>query len=188
MIHLFNNLPWMLFNLILALVPVALTILLRDKYNRYLYLFILFIWLLFLPNSIYLISDLQYLPQQILDSRLLEQLLLLGQFTALAATGVVAYLYSLEPFYNILKACKLKEKERRFVIFIFNFIIAFGVILGKTQRTHSWYVFTDPLRVVNDVLNVLTSSTLLVWVVIMGVIINTIYFLTIKYFKRHKNK
>ncbi len=69
-----------------------------------------------------------------------------------------------------------KINHYSWVFLIFNFAIAFAVVLGKIERTHSWYVFTQPLRVVLDIVDVLTSPMLLGFVVGFGVFLNLIYF------------
>lgn len=62
------------------------------------------------------------------------------------------------------------------IFLIFNFAIAFAVVLGKIERTHSWYVFTQPVRVVSDVVSILTNYWLIGFVVSFGVFLNLIYF------------
>lgn len=183
-----QNMSWMLFNTVLAFIPIILVVVLRYKLNFIVHLIIFFFWLLFLPNTIYLVTDLQHLPVQLLKSQsLIEQLLLLVQFSVLAALGVMTYVYSLEPFGVIFKRMRFPEIKREVLYIILNYIVAFGVILGKVQRTHSWYIFTDPLRVYHDVMRTITNVELLTWVLVFGSIVNVLFFLFKDYFPPLRN-
>lgn len=180
------NLSWMIFNSILALVPVMLTVMLRQKHPKPLYFVFLLLWFLFLPNTIYLITDLQHMPAQILRSEMNIQTILIVQYITLTIFGILAYIFSLEPVSNFLKKRKLTVGQTDLFFIILNFIVAFGVILGKVQRTHSWFVFTDPVRVKDDILATIADPPLLGWAFFMGIIINAVYFAFRKYFLHHR--
>jgi len=178
----------MVFNAVLAVVPIILVVVLRRRLHLIPHLVIFFFWLLFLPNTIYLVTDIQHLPVQLLKSdSLIEQLLLLLQFSTLAALGVMTYVYSLEPFAVIFKRLKFPEMKKEVLFILLNYIVSFGVILGKVQRTHSWYIFTDPMRVYHDILRTVTNMELLTWVFVFGSIVNIIFFLFKDYFPPLRN-
>ena len=157
------NFSWMLTNLFLAIVPIVMVLLWKKRLPPTLNLFVLFLWFLFLPNSIYLLSDLEHLQNDLTRTDLPEQIVLFFQYTILALFGIYSYLYSLQPLEQILKWAKIIKKNQVPFYALFHFIIAFGIVLGKSQRTHSWYIFTDPGRVLNDVYLTLTSPMLLFW-------------------------
>lgn len=183
-----DNFSWMVFNSLLAFVPIALVILLRRRLNIFLHLVIFFFWLIFLPNSIYLVTDLQHLPYQLLKSPMSEQLVLLLQYATLAALGVMTYVYSLEPISTVFKKLKLPEMRKEVLYIMINYVVSFGVIMGKVQRTHSWYIFTDPLRVFRDAWDTATDGYLLTWVFFFGSIVNIVFFLFKDYFPPLRNK
>lgn len=173
----------MALNSVLALVPVVLVVALRHKVSRIAGLTLFFLWLLFLPNTIYLITDLQHLPAQLLKSKdMTGQVILIIQYVVLAALGVVTYIYALEPVRKYLKNSKKDVFVQNGIYILLNYIIAFGVILGKVQRTHSWYVFTDPVRVTGDIMATITQMHLIVWIIVMGTVINVLFFLFRNYF------
>ena len=178
------NLSWMLFNLILALVPVALTLILDQKLSGKIRLFVLFLWLLFLPNTIYLITDLQYLPRQLVRIDQEQIPVLVVMYAFIAVSGIITFLYSLKPFENFISNNKQFKRNKTTLYMILGFLVAFAVVLGKFQRTHSWYVFTEPLRVINDVYLTLTSPQLMILVFILGIVINLIVFVYFKLKKR----
>lgn len=183
-----SNLEWMITNVLLASIPMVLVLLLRKKQHPVIHYCLLVLWFIFLPNTIYLVTDLQYLPRQLLITVPFEQVFLLAEYIILTFLGIVTYLYALEPIELIVEKFHAgKENENIFYILL-HFVAAFGVVLGKTQRTHSWFVFTDFSRVVRDVKNVISSPTLLMWIVIVGVIINILFFLFKNDFKIFKKK
>jgi uncharacterized membrane protein len=177
----------MVFNTILAFIPILLVLLLRRRLNIVIHLIVFFFWLLFLPNTIYLVTDLQHLPFQLFRVGMGEQLILLIQFSTLAALGVMTYVYSLEPIALIFRRLKLPDIKREILYIGLNYIISFGVIMGKVQRTHSWYIFTEPGKVVRDLFLTLTNAELLTWVLVFGSIVNVLFFLFKDYFPPLRN-
>ncbi len=181
------NFSWMLFNVVLAFIPILLVVVLRRRLNIFVHLIVFFFWLLFLPNTIYLITDLQHLPYQLFRVGMGEQLILLVQFSVLTAFGVMTYVYSLEPIALIFKRLRFPEIKKEILYIVLNYIISFGVILGKVQRTHSWYIFTEPSKVVRDIYLTLTNLELLTWVLVFGSIVNVLFFLFKDYFPPLRN-
>ncbi len=135
-------------------------------------LFIL--WFLFLPNTIYLVTDIQHYLPQLLKVDSLGILLISGQYLFLILFGILSYFAGMIPIEKFFRRKRINNYW--WVFLIFNFAIAFAVVLGKIERTHSWYVFTQPARVVNDITSVLNNYWLLGFVVSFGVFLNLIYF------------
>lgn len=178
------NLTWILLNVFLAFVPVVFTIILRRKMPAILRAFFIFLWLLFLPNTIYLVTDLQWFPSQLLASQMPEQAALFAQYIILTLLGVFTYFFSLEPMGRLIKKMKSDSLNKNTLYIGLNFIIAFAVVLGKIQRTHSVYIFLDPMRVVTDIITTFTSTYLLFWVLVIGISINIIYFTCKSFFRK----
>ena len=59
--------------------------------------------------------------------------------------------------------------------------------MGKVQRTHSWYIFTEPMKVVQDIMLTLGNIELLTWVLVFGSMINIVFFLFKDYFPPLRN-
>ena len=137
-----------------------------------------FLWILFIPNTIYLITDLQHISKQWVGINYFERFLIVSQYLVLAVLGVVSYIVAMHPIEKVFNELKLKRRRnvRFIVIVLVNLFIAFGLILGKFQRTHSWYIFTDFNRVISDVTAVLKAQELLGVVLLFGVVINLVYF------------
>lgn len=183
-----GNTWWMLFNISLAIIPVILVAIWKKNPPIIIYYPILLPWFLFLPNTIYMVTDLQYLPMQLMKTGMSEQALLIIQYIILTGLGIIMYLFALEPFEYFVKKFKLKSFNKNMVYVIFHFIVAFGVILGKTQRVHSWYIFTDFQRVESGIRTVIQSPYLITWVIIFGIVTNALFFTFKNYFPPLKNK
>ena len=173
---LLGNLSWMIFNTFLALIPVVFVLILRRKMNIFLKIFVYFLWFLFLPNTIYMVTDLQYFPKEFMSTDLPEQSLLLLQFIILTFIGIMTFLFALEPFEKLVRKYKLTLVTKNAAYIILNFIVSFAVILGKVQRTHSVYIFTDFPRVVRDINVTISSQSLLLTTLLFGILVNIIYF------------
>lgn len=182
MIYAIDNLSWIFFNIFLACIPIALTLILRNRLHPFIRALLLVVWFLFLPNTIYLVTDIEYLPNQVLRAGMGEQTLLFIEYVSLVFLSITSYMFSLEPVKTVLKTFRIRNNWEHIFYFSLNTLVAFGVVMGKVQRTHSWYVFTQTERVVRDISATLNSQYLLLWVVFCALVINGIYFVFRKYF------
>lgn len=169
-----SNFWWMIPNLALASLGFVFGLIYLNTKSDFLKLPLFILWLLFLPNTIYLITDLEHFFVQLPAADLYGAVLLTVQYLILVAFGVLTYFAGMVPMEKFFKRSKFKNYG--FVFLVFNFMIAYAVVLGKTERTHSWYVFTQPVRVYSDILDVLITPMLITSVVLIAVIFNLIYF------------
>jgi len=174
--YLVFNISWMTFNVLLALVPVIFTMILDKKTDQLIRVPLLILWLLFLPNTIYLLTDIQHIIPQLFLVDQTGKVVLFAQYATIIFVGILTYMYSLKPFELLLNSLKIVPTKKKYWYIILNLILGFAVVLGKVQRTHSWYVFTDPLRVATDIINTLTSPQLMVLTILFGAIFSVIYF------------
>ena len=134
---------FLVWNLVLALIPFAITLfiywrphLFASKFNR---LCLTILWLLFLPNAPYILTD--FIHLQLSQPRLLfyDGLVI----SAFAITGCLAGIYSLKLMYNIYQVFYTKVLLQRILILIF-FLCGFGIYLGRFLRFNSWDLLTQP--------------------------------------------
>lgn len=173
------NLFWMTWNLILAAVSVVLSWYLTRKHKQSMRLFWGFLWLIFAPNTIYVLTDLYHLVEQWGMVGGIEKLIVLCQYFIFISIGVVTFVMSLYFFeYSLTRYLPRKISEYMItpIIAVLNFVIAFGVMVGRVQRTNSWELFTNPTQAYHDIVQTLTSPTLLIFVFVFGTIGNIIYF------------
>lgn len=172
------NTVWMLWNIFLALVGVFFGwLMIRSTSTRVKMLFGFF-WLLFVPNAIYIVTDIIHIPTQFskIDSLLIIPLFL--QYLILEISGIVTFVISIY-FFEItlcLKRFRLSKLLVIFIIIVTNFIIGFGVVVGRVQRTNSWDVFLNPGRVIDDAYNIVINPNLFIFTIAMGIISNIVYF------------
>lgn len=170
------NVGWMSWNLFLGLLAIVFGWLAVRTKSKVLKVFYLSLWLLFVPNSLYILTDLKHLPDQLSRTYGWVQLIITGQFFFLIAGGLISYIYSLFFFEKFISGL---AKGMRFLVFpmiiVINFVISFGVILGRIMRTNSWYVFTEPNRVFQDVVEIVSSATYMSYVIAFWILANIIY-------------
>jgi uncharacterized membrane protein len=173
------NLEWMSFNILLACIGVIFGLLFLGAKQKVVKWLLFMFWVLFLPNTVYLLTDLQHIPRQVLgEPNTLARIVIFFQYVVLFIFGVFTFIYGLYPIEKIFQLRKKTHHNVKIgLIVLFNFAIAFGVGLGRIERTHSWYVFTEPMRVVRDVISLATTDESLMFVIGFGIVCNVFYFL-----------
>ncbi|HVF68952.1 MAG TPA: DUF1361 domain-containing protein [Xanthomonadales bacterium] len=181
-------------NIFLALLPVILGWIFFVTKNRLMKIIIGLCWLAFLPNSIYVFTDLINLINQWSRVGPSVRLVFIFQYGVLLAIGFVTFILSMYPFEKFLKASKwVKDRGgvKRYLI-ILNFIIGFGITLGRVQRVNSWEVVTAPLNVINSGFKILFTPELVLLTILFGLFSNLLYFLfrkkVIKYFSTYSSQ
>src|SRR5579859_4567330 len=166
---LIDNFQWMAWNIFLALIPILLAYITAKYYKNFSGFIFFLLWFLFFPNTIYLITDLEYLPQQLSKINFLFDIILILQYLILSLLGVLTYLYAIKP---------IAKKFTNFnnLIFIFNFLVAFAVALGKVQRSQSWQIFTNPKSVIMNIQIALSTHQIIAFTILFGILINFIWF------------
>jgi uncharacterized membrane protein len=145
---------WLTWNLFLALVPYLLTrfavqsISWIEKRGKFVLLFS--VWLLFLPNSFYIITDLFHLE---IANRvpLWFDLALIFSF---AWNGILLGVISIRMMEKMVQANFPAVKEWQFV-YPLMLLNAFGVYIGRYLRYNSWDVIADPFQLTEDIVYLL---------------------------------
>ena len=138
----FVMLTW---NLFLAFFPLGVVLVLRDLRqsgfkNRWLLGIGLVIWLVFLPNAPYIITDLYHIHH--IDQPLLWfDVMTIFLF---AQTGLLAGLYSTLIAHRMIRP--LVGARKTWLLMIASQILSgFGIYLGRFGRWNSWDMLTKPL-------------------------------------------
>lgn len=158
---LFNrySLVYILWNLLLAFIPfiVSLFIVYLKKIGklRDVYFIILgIIWLLFLPNAPYIVTDLIHIGVVRSVPVLYDSVLL---FTS-AWLGLLLGLNSIFHVEKVLLS-KYSKKTTNIIILIILLLISFGIYLGRFLRFNSWDILTNPISFFNKLLESLSTSS-----------------------------
>lgn len=143
---------FLLWNLFLAWIPYIISIIyliFHEKIKlKLLNLFIFLTWLLFFPNSPYILTDIIHLVDIRDRVPIWYDLILILSF---ACTGLFVGILSL---FNIHIALKkyFNNFKSWIIVFITIFLCSFGVYLGRYQRWNSWDFFTQPITLLKGMI------------------------------------
>ncbi len=182
------NFVWMGENVGLALLGLLFCILFLRTKNSFFKIIFFISWVLFVPNTIYLVTDIHYLPEQLIKADILFKIILIIQYLVLIGLGVAIYIASVYPVEIFFQKNKRDKAYTGLLIFLFNFLIAFAVAIGKIQRTESWDIIINPTRAFFDFYKSASSSPLMLFVIVFGLVLNILYFYIIRTFKKDLDK
>lgn len=171
------NTGWMSLNVILAVIPVIFGLLAHKTKKTFLKYIFLVVWIVFVPNTLYIASDVIHIPEQWVNLDLLERFILLIQYLLLEICGLFTFILSLYFFENTLKDLKVINMIMGSEIIVVNFFIGFGVMLGRVERVNSWELVSDPGKILNSMINIFSSSELILQAILFGILANILYFI-----------
>jgi uncharacterized membrane protein len=184
------NFLWMLWNIFLAILPVGFAHLYFITGKKHYKAVLAFLWFLFLPNSLYVISDVQHVFEQWNYVGGVEKLFLLFEYIPLEVIGLAAFVMSLYAGEKELRRIFHKQNKKYVVAVIatLNFLIGFAIVIGKFQRINSWDVFTSTDKVILALVTVVRWDSMVWLAILFGLFGNFFYFLfrdpVIKYARR----
>lgn len=184
--------PAMAWNIFLAIIPCFIVYLMGKKYQlkkwtmwgiKYQILFILLfiIWLAFLPNTAYLMTDVRHLVDYCEEPGYLrvcrEKAYIVPIFFTYALIGVPTFYYALSKMTAILRKLFNKTVGRIFPIVMIP-IISLGVMLGLVARFNSWDLVYAPFRIFHTAFVHLSDPNMLINIAsYMGMLFLIYYFI-----------
>ncbi len=168
-----SNLSWMGFNVLLALVAVLFGWFMKGTRWTLLRILCGAVWIIFLPNTLYLLTDIIHLHQNAHRVEGVDKLVVLGQYILLILLGITTYFAAVYPAEKVAVE-KVKCHRIAFILLV-NALVSFGIILGRVERVNSWYFVTNLPRVLHDSLQVLTSLNLLLLMLFLTVLSTLLY-------------
>lgn len=161
-IVLFGNysFSYMFWNIFLATLPFVVgTVLLfynsLGKLTKPLFIIGGIMWILLLPNTFYLITDLIHIDHSHSVPILFDALMLFS----CAQFGLYAGIYSLSQMEQILNS-KYSQKITSRWIMIIIILTSFGMYLGRFLRFNSWDIVTDAVSLCKAILKIFTHPSL----------------------------
>jgi uncharacterized membrane protein len=140
-------LPW---NLFLAFIPYWLiewagnnSWILQSRIKLFL---VLAAWLLFYPNSFYIITDLFHLSHFSAAPKWFDLLLIFS----FAWNGILCGVISLRKAEMII-AMAIKSEKTGWLIGVVMWLSAWGIYIGRFLRYNSWDIITDPFSLAGDI-------------------------------------
>lgn len=144
-------LPW---NLFLAFIPYVISEWLFNNIavieNRKKCLLILMVWLLFIPNSFYIVTDLFHLVQFDSAPKWFDLLLLFS----FAWNGLLFGVLSVRKIQLIITVM-IGRPLSLFFVFAVMWLNAFGIYVGRFLRFNSWDIIVQPFSLFGDMLYIL---------------------------------
>jgi uncharacterized membrane protein len=145
---------FLIWNLFLAFVPYAisewLSTRIRLMESRVTLGLILFVWLVFIPNSFYILTDLFHLYDRH-DAPRWFDLLLIFSF---AWNGLLLGLLSVRRVETILQAVSGRSFSL-LIVFAVMWLNAFGVYIGRYLRFNTWDVISKPFSLFSELLDII---------------------------------
>ena len=184
---------WVLWNLMLAVIPVALGYLLAEGAGRFtlrqkrvpwlLWLPLGIAWFAFLPNTCYLLTEWRHylldgyyvsLRDNVNDNP--DQMLTIARqglfFAMYSGVGALCFALSIRPVHHLLRRTRLTVALWAIPFF---FLISLGVYMGLIVRLNSWNIVTHPLKVFQAALHVVNTPILFTTVVVFAGILWLLY-------------
>ena len=143
---LFAFLVW---NLFLAFIPYALSTWMGNQpqmKSKRVFFLCVFVWLMFVPNAFYIITDLIHLDMNDVVPLWYDLALLL----AFAWSGVLFGIVSVRQMEKLFEQHFNKKFDLLFILPVM-VLNGFGVYIGRHLRFNSWDVITNPFQLVQDI-------------------------------------
>ncbi|WP_291131986.1 DUF1361 domain-containing protein [Flavobacterium sp. UBA7682] len=161
---------FLIWNLFLALIPYVISshLLTLDlkKVSKLKVLGISAIWLAFMPNAFYIITDLVHLAKS--DGHIFWlDLIILSSY---ALIGFAFGIFSLFDFQKIAKQF-IGIKYTNFIIPIICFLCGIGIYIGRILRYNSWDIISNPIDLAFDLFQIIISIKSILFSIHFGVFI-----------------
>lgn len=140
---------FLLWNLVLSCIPVMVSgfLLGRQARPKSLLFILSLLWLLFLPNAPYIITDFLHF-RHVTTMPGWFDILLLYTFSF---SGVAFGLLSMDQMHKIWET-ELGKTWSCIMIVLSCFLAGFGMYLGRFERYNSWNVVNDPFQLLQDII------------------------------------
>ena len=173
---------WIVWNLFLAFIPLAFSFglfLRRSKRRSLLWWLGYVVFITFLPNAPYLLTDIIHLIEAIRAgySIWITTLIFIPLHLLAIFAGWEAYVISLINQSHYLKKCG----ARRFVFsseLLTHALCAIGIFIGRFRRFNSWDLVTKPDILFDSTISDLTTKKPLFVIAITFIILSVMYWLT----------
>lgn len=150
---------YILWNIFLAFIPflISFTLLsfLKDgKFNKLILIAGFILWILFIPNAPYLVTDIIHLGTTKVVPILYDTLLLFSS----AWLGMILFFYSLSHIEQIIQM-RFSKRNTSIIIGIIILLVSFGIYIGRFLRFNSWDVFFNHTFLIKHVWEIFSQAT-----------------------------
>lgn len=168
------HLLFLIWNLFLAFIPYFLSSNIYnnffDKNKKIQNSIYAFTWLLFIPNTFYILTDFTHL-HFINSFQFGLDMLILFSFSF---AGFYIGLHSLHHIHQLIIS-KFGDKKGNLFILLISILSAFGIYLGRILRFNSWDIISKPIELFYKAIYSLFSLDTIIYTIQLSVIILTSY-------------
>ena len=145
---------FLIWNVFLAIIPYTITMYLNTKPNisKIKLAFWSLVWLAFLPNAPYIVTDLIHIKIGNHSLLWLDVLVVLS----FALSGLLLFFISIMDMQKLLKS-KFEKLPVEAVSIVIIFLCGFGVYLGRFLRYNSWEIISQPHLLFKDIITIIFS-------------------------------
>ena len=188
-------LTFLLLNIVLAYIPFEISNLLLKFNNKFIIILLAFLWLLFYPNSPYLLTDFFHLEAlNIYEfttpfNFVLKDWFVFSIMTCGILFGFIIGIISLFRVINKLQKTFIKNFSfiKTFIlIIVVTFIAGFAIYLGRFPRLHSYYLFIEPQLIFSLIVQSINSKSICFSLAMASW--QTVIIYLLKLFKNDKNE
>lgn len=137
---------FLFWNLFLAFIPWVISLNIKAKSKGWKQILLFVFWLLFFPNSLYIITDIFHITLKSSTPIWFDLVFILS----FAWTGLVLGFSSLIRIENWLQ---YYSKYSQIISYFILLLASFGIYLGRYERWNSWDIIHQPKALVMDVIN-----------------------------------
>lgn len=161
-------------NLFLAFIPWWISNYLKQRESIQLkHLPLIGLWLLFIPNSPYILTDLFHLKPRLYLPLWFDLVLVLS----FALIGMIVFFNSLKDMLLILKSLVSPILFTLLTPIVF-WLISFGLYLGRYLRFNSWNVVNHPFQLIRQSYGILFEKDTIGFTLIFSVFMWFLYYIT----------
>ena len=172
---------FLIWNLFLGYIPYFLSSKIKTTIpGTFRFYALLFGWLLFLPNSFYLLTDFVHLHYSS-SLQYLFDAVLLSSFTI---AGFYAGITSLFHIHTLLEM-KYEKNKSKLIIVTMCYLVSFGIYLGRMLRFNSWDILSNPIDLFYNSIKSTTSIEVYVFTLLFGTFITLIYCLSYSFLNKN---
>lgn len=150
---------YILWNIFLAFIPfiisfILLSLLKEGKLNRIIFIIGFILWLLFIPNAPYIITDFIHLGE-------IRSIPVIYDIFLIFSSASVGLVLGFNSFFHIeqIITTKYSPKTTSLIMGIIILVISFGIYLGRFLRFNSWDVFINHTSLIKNVWKIFSQST-----------------------------
>lgn len=177
---MFLFLPW---NLLLAFIPYYITkkLMTRPAWieNKWKLAAASLLWLLFIPNSFYIITDLFHLGKYDEAPRWFDLTLIFS----FAWNGLVFGIVSVKQMESIVLLSYPAPRYGWLFIYFIMWLNALGIYIGRFLRFNSWDIITNPFSLLNEIMTMVLHpfDYMYVWgMICFFAVLMTIMYITVR--------